>query len=133
MEITEHQAKILQALLDRKRIQYRRKAVYANEKDYVDVEDWTLVLTFLMSPTHEVRIKPDVIIVNGIEVPAPEKVPPTSEERYYVASPTDDEGYRWATWCDDEQDLRYLRLQVLHKTQEAAVSHSKAMLAHKPG
>lgn len=134
MEITEHQANILRALLDRKRIQYCRKAAYANEKDYVDVEDWSLVLTFLMSPTHEVRIKPDVIIVNGIEVPAPEKEELPEGANYWIANATDDDGRSLAfCWHGGDTDKKWLRYGIVHTSSDAAAAHGKAMRAHKPG
>ncbi|GEM_PF-4806120 len=132
MEITEHQANMLRAVLDGKKLEVvEKKTAHGSRFEIKTLDNFML---FISSPDwYEVRIKPDVIVVNGIEVPAPEKEAPAIGERYYVASPTHDDAYRWATWCDDEQDRRYLRLDVLHKSRDAAAAHGKAMLAHKPG
>ena len=130
MEITKHQANMLRALADKKTLQFRKKGT---EGSYSVVHSIFSLLTFIESDDYEVRIKPDVIVVNGIEVPAPEKARLQFGEDYYIAVSTEERGWAQFTWHDDGDDKRFLRLQILHKTPEAAGAHGRAMRAHKQG
>jgi len=52
----------------------------------------------------EVRIKPATIMINNIEVPAPERVAPEYGETFYTPYPSDQSGfigydYRNEPWC----------------------------------
>lgn len=139
MEITEHQANMLRALADKKALQYRKKVPTNSESfpySYANVVDVDAALGFIMSDLFEVRIKPDVIVVNGIEVPAPEKVAPVVGKRYFVpllgAHDLVHTCY-WARGGGDTDDLQYLERGLVHLCRENAAAHSKALLAHKPG
>lgn len=133
MEITEHQASILKAIVDGKTIQYRNKCT-APEGSFFAIAELTHAVSFLLSPSHEVRIKPDVIIVNGIEVPAPEKQELPENARYWVANATDDYGCSGGySWGGGDTDKRWLRYELVHLSRDAAGAHGRAMRAHKPG
>lgn len=136
MEITEHQANMLRALADRKTLQFREKSRVGTTdfgEEFANLTNLHSALLFIDSDKYEVRIKPDVIIVNGIGVPAPEKESFLQGESYYLACPSREEGWMQSRWRGDDEDKLLLRLQILHCSPEAAGAHGKAMRAHKPG
>lgn len=73
------------------------------------------------------RIKKNTILVNGIEVPAPESNPPNFGEDYYV--PVWSMGYT-AQLCYRGSDLDkdYFRRGLIYKTSQDARDRAKAML-----
>lgn len=132
MEITEHQANMLRALADGKKLEAVHEKTAPGK--WFEIQTLDNFMLFISSPDwYEVRIKPDVIVVNGIEVPAPEKVALGHGENYYLACPNREDGWVQSRWRGDDEDRLLLRLQILHRTPEAAGAHGKAMRAHKPG
>ena len=130
MKFTDEEAAWLRAALDGKTVQYRKKA---NSFGWTTANSFFEDIIAMTSLDYEVRIKPDVIIVNGIEVPAPEKESFLQGESYYLACPSREEGWMQSRWRGDDEDKLLLRLQILHCSPEAAGAHGKAMRAHKPG
>ena len=130
MKFTEEQKAWLRAALEGKTVQWRS---VANEGIWHTATDFSQHASLLTMEKVEVRIKPDVIIVNGIEVPAPEKESFLQGESYYLACPSREEGWMQSRWRGDDEDKLLLRLQILHCSPEAAGAHGKAMRAHKPG
>ncbi|UIS65438.1 hypothetical protein [Acidovorax phage AP1] len=132
MEITEHQANMFRALADGKRMQVVDKKLVPNRAFDITTLD-NFMLFIADNDRYEVRIKPDVIVVNGIEVPAPEKVAPKLGDVYYAPSPLMVSSCTEFTWCEDSEDRRFLECGLVHRCKEHAVAHCEAMLAHKPG
>lgn len=136
MEITEHQANMLRALADKKTLQFREKARVGTTdfaEEFANISNLSSALLFIDSDKYEVRIKPDVIVVNGIEVPAPEKVAPAIGTKYYFPEPTFEDYYGECSWDDASTDQRILCRGQMHLDAHGAVAHCKAMLAHMPG
>lgn len=78
-----------------------------------------------------VRVKPEFILVNGIEVPAPMTEAPGRGTSYFVPSLTNHANYSGFTWSGDATDMLALDRELVHATPEEAIAHSLAMLAHK--
>lgn len=133
MKFTEAEATWLRAALDGKTVQWRNKATGPNG-DWRDAKNFRNDVVILSQPEmFEVRIKPDVIVVNGIEVPAPEKEAPAYGSEYYVPNCSHEECYYTTTWFGSELDKRRLERGVVHLVPQNASVHGKAQLAHKPG
>lgn len=131
MKISEEAAAWLRAALDGKTVQWRLKD---NPRTWHDATDFSKDASLLVSEGCEVRIKPDVIVVNGIEVPAPVKIPPPPTAEYWIAAPGEDCGFMGPyCWTDSTQSRSWLALEIMHPSPEAAAAHGKAMRAHKPG
>ena len=75
------------------------------------------------------RRKPKTITVNGIEVPEPAREAPKMGEKFFLVdliSPTLVDDYLWANY---KYDNEWLNKGLVHLTEEAALAHSKALLA----
>jgi len=83
----------------------------------------------LWHKTHQYRRKPKTININGIEVPEPERKALEDETKYFV--PNLDGGFRSVEyrWNNDSTDYRLLSLGLVHKTKEAAIAHTDALLS----
>lgn len=133
MKISEHTAAWMRAALEGKKIQWRNRN--SNPDNWFYADDFDKDAVFLTQPdVYEVRIKPDLIVVNGIEVPAPIKAELKEDEIFWVADPTAEGGVSGPLyWIGNSTELMWLGIGILHKEKEPAAAHSKAMLAHKPG
>lgn len=74
------------------------------------------------------------ITINGFEVPEPVRGPMRRGERYWVVSiaPFQDHGSTFCreyNWADDGFDRLWLQRGLIHRTQEAAEKHAKALLS----
>ena len=76
----------------------------------------------------EYRLAPRTILVNGVEVPAPETEAPKHEQRYFISDPTCEDGVSEFAWVNDRTDNRCLRLGIVYLDQESAMARAKAML-----
>lgn len=83
----------------------------------------------VFSEGNEYRRQPRTITINGIEVPEPVREPLNPGEEYWIVCPFKRElvdDYRWA---DDSHDTRWLADGIIHRTKEAAIIHTKALLS----
>lgn len=76
----------------------------------------------------EFRLKPRTILVNGVEVPAPEKEAPPVDTEYFVPHCLDRDAYEAFYWAQDELDARLLDRGLVYLDQESAIARAKAML-----
>ena len=74
----------------------------------------------------EYRRKPSHLLVNGVKVPAPLKVAPKYGTEYWI--PHLDSRPETFLWENDLLDQKYLRLGLIHLTEEAAQEHTDALL-----
>lgn len=77
----------------------------------------------------EYRRKPEVIIINGIEVPKPLTKAPEVSTLIYLPSIRHGEEYATWIWTDGGRDRYALKNGLVHLTQEAAVAHAHALLS----
>ena len=76
----------------------------------------------------EYRIKPKVIMIGGVEVPEPYREPLAIGNRYYVPV-LEYGGCISFSWKGSANDTRRLRDGVIHLEEEAARTHSKALVS----
>lgn len=77
---------------------------------------------------YEFRLAPRKIVVNGVEVPAPEKDAPADGSGYYTPHVTREQGYSKDTWDGASFDLHVLEQGLVYLNKEDAIARSKAML-----
>lgn len=104
------------------------------EKIQADVNGWTTlneisVLRLILTGTHnKFRLAPHTICVNGVEVPAPEKVAPEKGSTYYIPDVGVDTFYYKHKWLNDRFDLKNLERGLVYLNKEDAIARAKAML-----
>jgi hypothetical protein len=76
----------------------------------------------------EFRIAPRTILVNGVEVPAPEKDAPADGAEYFVPQFLDIGAYEALYWKQDELDARLLERGLVYLDKASAIARAKAML-----
>lgn len=76
---------------------------------------------------YEFRLEPRTITVNGVEVPAPEKVAPENGY-YYLPLPSKENRYTTEYWDGSEFDVRVLVEGLVYLNKEDAIARAKAML-----
>ena len=79
----------------------------------------------------EFRLAPRTILVNGVEVPAPEKVAPPVDTEYFVPHGLDRDAYEAFYWAQEEWDARLLERGLVYLDKESAIARAKAMLITK--
>lgn len=80
---------------------------------------------------YEIKYPKKTIIINGVEVPAPEKKEPIRGSRYFVADPADTDSHCESCWYEDEEDYFRLTNGLVYLNSEDAIARSKAMLIFK--
>ena len=80
-------------------------------------------------PSRKYRVKPKTINIAGIEVPAPEVNPLMQRERYFIPNTALARGYDDRYWINAPRDVRVLNHGLVHKTKEAAIAHTEALLS----
>ena len=90
---------------------------------------WLDVLEPNFNSDAKFRVKPDIILINGIEVPAPVRQELSEGTRYYTPQLMSAELYYWEEWSDEPMDKRALSRGTVHLTKEAAIQHAKALLS----
>lgn len=105
------------------------------EKIQVNVNGWTTLskegaLRHILTGTHnEFRLAPRTIIVNGVEVPAPEVVKPQRGTKYYVSTvERENTYYLEAIWDEHCLDRFWLNRGLVYLNKEDAIARAKAML-----
>jgi len=81
------------------------------------------------SDWHEYRRKPRTILINGIEVPEPEREPLENNQEYFM---TDLDPVRRTdpiAWDNHDFDKKALRNGLIHLTKESAKKHAEALLS----
>ena len=76
---------------------------------------------------------PDTIIVNGLDVPAPEKVAPQPGQLFYTPNLILPDWVGTQTWGPDHYDQRYLERGLVYLKKEHAIARAKAMVGVDPG
>lgn len=73
-------------------------------------------------------LKP-TIKIGGIDVPEPEREPCKNGEVYYIPALQWSDLVAGYAWDGGGCDIRYLKRGLVHKTEEAAQQHARALLA----
>lgn len=123
-------AEILRAIAEGKLIQF-----YSRAKSWSDVTHGSalkIIADYVEYSEIQFRIKPETILINGIEVPKPCSSPPAPETIYYIPYfEAEQIDYRFTSlsWDNDSYDLHMLKLGFVHLTKEAAIKHAEAVLS----
>ena len=122
-------AHVLHAIADGKVIQ----RYFGNEVVWPTVSS-TRLLEFIAAgeagDPAEYRVKPDTIMVNGIEVPGPLRVAPADGKPYWIANITSVEFDQFELcWDGIELEMTWLQRGLVHLSKENAIAHAKAMVA----
>lgn len=131
MKKREHKyAQVLRWLADGEKIQGRRTNEPMDWKNFPEEFSSTFnhALIHEAIDNMEFRILPRTIRVNGVEVPAPERVAPAYGITYYIPDPTLEDYYCESAWVDGLADIRELERGLVYLTKEDAISRAKAML-----
>lgn len=113
---------IVQAMAEGKQIQRCNGAI----GQWYDNDDG------LLNPHWTYRIKPETIMVNGVEVPAPFTGTPMGGWCYYVPYPSSKVGYLKSTWTNDERDRFRFRNGLVYAKKEDAALRAEAMRKYLP-
>ena len=93
-------------------------------------EVWEPLLCRLTWDTDiEYRRKPRTININGYEVPEPVRERLPTDEVYFYAKASKSNGIDERGWNNCVFDYNLLRSGMIHKTEEAAELHAKALLS----
>lgn len=76
----------------------------------------------------EFRLAPRTILVNGVEVPAPESVAPPLMSKVFAPSTFSHDLYSSWCWHNDPVDAGYLERGLVYLDKESAIARAKAML-----
>ena len=76
----------------------------------------------------EYRLAPRTIFVNGVEVPAPEKVAPDNGVNFYTPEPCGEFFFGRLVWCGGRLGDRLLAAGLVYLNREDAIARAKAML-----
>lgn len=79
-----------------------------------------------------VGMYPEIRLINGFEVPAPETEELKYDTRYYIASLEARHFYNCATWDDHDMDKLWLERGLVFLCAKDAVANTKAMLGIDP-
>lgn len=80
-------------------------------------------------PSRKYRVKPKTINIAGFEIPSPETEPLMPRDRYFVPNTALERGYDYKYWVNAPRDMRVLKNGLVHRTKDAAVAHTKALLS----
>ena len=75
------------------------------------------------------RRKPRTININGFEVPEPLRDAPNDGEICYIVNLTEDKVYATAWYSAQSFFKQWLKSGIIHRTEEAAALHLKALLS----
>ena len=90
---------------------------------------WLDVLEPNFNSDTKFRVKPEIILINGIEVPAPEQQALDTGTIYYMPTLLNSTLFGCCSWDNDGEDKRTLSRGLVHLTKEAAEQHAKALLS----
>jgi len=109
------------------------------EGEWVDFTDsnpiWSSVIEYRRKPQtiKRARLEGDIQGVALVHTDEIVKIPEPEEhllsgEYYYVADPCNEDFFRIYQWTEDNIDKRIIKRRLVHKTKEAAIRHSKAII-----
>lgn len=118
---------VVQAILDGKEVEFFGTCgvwVEFHHLPSVPIKELSL------EPNVRCRIKPRTIMIGDMEVPEPVRDAGELEidEKYFISLIGSGDFCSFYHWNGDEFDLRMLRRGLIHKTEEAATLHSKALI-----
>ena len=129
--MTPHpQAHLLRAIADGRQMQGR---LPEDGCDWFDIYPDQAIGAIASDYSMKVRIKPDTVLINGIECPAPMRVEPEQGSLYYAPTPTREVKFTPWGWSNDASDRRFFAEGLCFATAEDAAAAARAMIAPLKG
>jgi hypothetical protein len=85
------------------------------------------------SSAHEYRRRPQVVVVDGVNVPAPYKGKMKEGDIYYTPNPFEPEGFSDLSWYGNERELHAKCRGMVHLNKASAILHCRALVAASGG
>lgn len=82
----------------------------------------------LVNPEVSFRLAQEMVTIGDISFPKPESEPPREGVYYWVPFLTSESFSNNSRWYGETPDFRYLKLGLVHLTEENAVKHAKALI-----
>jgi hypothetical protein len=97
-------------------------------EDYGDWKNCSLS-TPMFNPFAKYRRKPEVIVINCIEVPVPIRVAPPVGTMIFMVDLSQPSLGRLCSWQNLPCQLHLLSLGICHLTEKATIKHAEALLS----
>lgn len=92
--------------------------------------EWSSLLTNpAWNTNRQYRRKPKIININGFKVPSPLRNPPNDGEICYIVNLAEDKVYATVWHSAQPFFKQWLKSGIIHRTEEAAALHLKALLS----
>lgn len=123
-------ANMLRAIADGKQMQGR---LTADGCDWFDIYPDQAIGAIASGYSMKVRIKPETVLINGIECNAPMRVEPEMGSWYYTPTPTNEAKFTLWAWLNDASGQRLFAEGLCFATAEDAAAAARAMIAPLKG
>ena len=123
-------ADMLRAIADGKQMQGR---LPEDGCDWFDIYPDQAIGAIASGYSMKVRIKPETVLINGIECPAPMRVAPEQGSLYYAPTPTREVKFTPWGWSNDASYRRLFADGLCFATAEGAAAAARAMNAPLKG
>lgn len=120
---------LLQAIIDGKKFEYLNNSAQAWRNCH---DSYVLAGLANDTPPSNYRIKPETVMINDYEVPAPLRVAPAMGTLYWYERASGSDFTSWSEWDDHTFDRMLLARGIMHATKEAAAASCKARLGIDP-
>lgn len=125
MKMNKHEKELLRAIADGKQIEES-----IADGPWAVIDEKCALRNFLAtreSISTKMRIKPALMLVNGIDVPEAEREAPEEGTNYWFPSACAETGVDYFTWNGDKLDYQILHRKCVHLSEENALAHAKAL------
>lgn len=85
-------------------------------------------VSILVNPEASFRLAQEMIAIDNVSFPKPESEPPKEGIYYWIPFLTCESFTNNSRWYGDIVDFRYLKLGLVHLTEERAMEHAKALI-----
>lgn len=115
---------VLQALKEDKIVEV--KLIKSSHWELLDKHNRTISL--LVNSGTSFRLAPEMITIGDVEFPKPETEPLPRNTKYYLPYLLKPNEPHETVWDNVEMDYKYLKLGLIHLSQDNAIAHAKALI-----
>lgn len=127
------QADLLRAIADGKQMQELDFPGINHPGNWCDCDADRALNRISRGVEQYVRIKPETVLINGIECNAPMRVEPEMGSWYYTPTPTNEAKFTLWAWLNDASGQRLFAEGLCFATAEDAAAAARAMIAPLKG
>lgn len=124
--MNEYEKEILQAVVDGKRIQGLDR-----NSEWSEVDDYCALQILCSNRDRgciiELRVKPETMLVNGVEVPAAETEAPSYGTKFWFPTYWKESGFWHSYWMPQGNQALALKRGFVHLSEENCIAHAKAL------